>query len=99
MRILIAALLLAGCATIDDPLSDVSAMQRRLDDRGIGFGITRVPGHDAFVFQVRFQTQDTGNEVVTDPLAAAQAAAPAGCSVGTITTEDDGASYRVTYNC
>jgi len=99
MRVLLLALLLAGCATIDDPLSDVPAMQRRLDDRGIGFGITRVPGHDAFVFQVRFATSDTSAELNTDPLTAAQAAAPEGCSVQSITTQDDGASYRVEYNC
>lgn len=95
-RTLCAALLLGACAT-SDPF-DLSAMQRQLDDRGMGFGVTRVPGHDAFVFQVRFTGSDTSAELNTDPMAAAQAAAPAGCTVSGVTDEGDGA-YRVEYNC
>ncbi len=93
-----AAIALAACAT-GDPLGDLGAMQQRLDDRGMGFGITRVPGHDAFVFQVRFATSDAGDELNTDPTAAAQAAAPEGCAVRSVTPQEDGVSYRVEYDC
>lgn len=97
VRALPALLLLAGCVT-GDPYADIGLMQRRLDERGIGFGVTRVPGHDAYVFQVRFATSDTGAELNTDPQAAAQAAAPPGCTVRSVTPEGDGA-YRVEYDC
>jgi hypothetical protein len=93
-----ALLLLAACAT-SDPFADIAGAQRRLDDRGIGFGVTRVPGHDAFVFQVRFSTSDTDSELNTDPMAAAQAAAPEGCTVQSVTPQEDGTSYRVEYAC
>lgn len=92
-----AASLLAACASADP--FDLGVMQRQLDDRGMGFGITRVPGHDAFVFQVRFTGSDAGADLNTDPMAAAQAAAPAGCTVTSVTPQQDGASYRVDYSC
>lgn len=98
MRALSALLLLGACATAD-PFDDVLRAQQRLDDRGIGFGVTRVPGHDAFVFQIRFSGSDTGAELNTDIQAAAQAAAPAGCTVANVTPDADGASYRVEYSC
>jgi hypothetical protein len=97
VRALAAVLTLAACAT-SDPFADLVAAQRRLDDRGIGFGVTRVPGHDAFVLQLRFATSDTGAELNGDPQAAAQAAAPAGCTVTSVTPQEDG-SYRVDYDC
>ena len=97
-RLLAAALLLSACAT-PDPFADLAGVQRRLDDRGIGFGVARVPGHDAFVFQLRFATNDAGGELMSDPMAAAQAAAPEGCTVASIAPQDDGASYRVDYAC
>ncbi len=96
-RALLVSLVLAACATAD-PFSDLAAAQRRLDERGIGFGVTRVPGHDAFVLQVRFSTSDTAQELNTDPQAAARAAAPPGCAVGSVTQQEDGA-YRVEYVC
>lgn len=89
---------LAACASVD-PFDDVLRAQQRLDSRGIGFGVTRVPGHDAFVFQLRFSTSETGAEAITDPAAAAQAAAPEGCTVRSVTPQEDGASYRVDYDC
>lgn len=92
-----ALVMLGACASVD-PFDDVMRAQQRLDDRGIGFGLTRVPGHDAFVFQLRFATSDTGAELNTDPQAAAQAAAPPGCTVASVTAQDDG-SYRVDYAC
>lgn len=100
-RLLAAALvLLAACATGGgDPFADLTAAQRRLDDRGIGFGVTRVPGHDAFVLQLRFTGSDTDAELNADPQAAAQAAAPPGCTVESVTPQEDGASYRVDYDC
>lgn len=96
--ILAALLLLASCATSADPFADLVGAQRRLDDRGIGFGVTRVPGHDAFALQIRFATNDTGSELNTDPQAAAEAAAPPGCTVTSVTPEGEG-SYRVEYDC
>lgn len=95
--IIAASLALAACAT-SDPFADLSGAQRRLDERGIGFGVTRVPGHDAFVFQLRFATSDTGGELNTDPQAAAQAAAPPGCTVASVTPQEEGV-YRVDYSC
>lgn len=98
IRVGFALLCLAACATAD-PFDDVLRAQQRLDERGIGFGVTRVPGHDAFVFQLRFATSDAGEDAVADPMAAAQAAAPAGCAVASVTPQSDGASYRVDYAC
>jgi hypothetical protein len=97
IRTLLALLTLAACATAD-PFSDLVAAQRRLDERGIGFGLTRVPGHDAFVLQLRFSTSDTESELNTEPQAAARAAAPPGCAVASVTPQEDG-SYRVDYAC
>jgi hypothetical protein len=97
IRTLLPLLLLAACAT-SDPFADLVSAQRRLDERGIGFGVTRVPGHDAFVLQLRFATSDTSAELNTDPQAAAQAAAPPGCTVASVTPQEDG-NYRVDYNC
>jgi hypothetical protein len=97
MRMLLALLVLAACAT-SDPFADLVGAQRRLDERGIGFGVTRVPGHDAFVLQLRFATSDAGDELNTDPQAAAQAAAPPGCVVASVTPQEDG-SYRADYTC
>jgi hypothetical protein len=96
-RTLLPLLLLAACAT-SDPFSDLIGAQRRLDDRGIGFGVTRAPGHDAFVLQLRFATSDTSAELNTDPQTAAQAAAPPGCTVASVTPLEDG-NYRVDYSC
>ncbi len=96
-RYLFALALLAACAT-SDPFDDVLRAQQRLDQRGIGFGVTRVPGHDAFVLQLRFATSETGAETMTDPMAAAQAAAPEGCAVDNVMPQGDGA-YRVEYRC
>lgn len=95
--IFIALALFSACATAD-PFADLGAAQRRLDDRGIGFGVTRVPGHDAFVFQLRFATSDAGAELNTDINAAAQAAAPPGCTVSSIDEQSDG-SYVAQYAC
>ena len=97
IRTLLPLLLLAACAT-SDPFADLAGAQRRLDDRGIGFGVTRVPGHDAFVLQLRFATSDTSAELNTDPQAAAQAAEPPGCTVASVTPQEDG-NYRVDYSC
>src|SRR5688572_15645 len=91
-------LLLAACATGPDRFGDVARVQQRFDERGIGFGVTRVPGHDAYVFQVRFSTSDTASELDTDAGAAAEAAAPEGCAVRSLTYQDDG-SVRADYAC
>ena len=101
MKYVIIAVLafVSACASGGGTSFDLANMQRRLDDRGMGFGISRVPGHDAFVLQVRFRTSDAGEEAPADPMAAAQAAAPEGCTVGSLEPEPDGASYRVEYAC
>lgn len=96
--VLLLATAAVACATAD-PFGDIVRAQQRLDERGIGFGVTRVPGHDAFVFQLRFATSEAGEEAITDPMAAAQAAAPKGCAVASVTPQSDGASYRVDYAC
>jgi hypothetical protein len=98
LRTCVAVALLAACASAD-PFNDLVSAQHRLDARGIGFGVTRVPGHDAFVFQIRFATSDTESEPNADPMAAAQAAAPEGCTVRSVTPESDGGSYRAEYDC
>jgi len=96
-----AVLLLAACATGGaSPFDDVARAQQRLDQRGIGFGVTRVPGHDAFVLQLRFAVSDASTpELLSDPMAAAEAAAPSGCAVRSVTLLPDGESYRAEYNC
>lgn len=96
MRVLAAFLALAACATAD-PFTDLVGAQRRLDERGIAFGITRVPGHDAFVLRLRFTTSDSV-ALEADPRLAATAAAPPGCTVADISAQPDGA-YRVDYAC
>lgn len=94
-----AILLLSACAT-GSPLNNISAMQQRLDQRGMGFGLTRVSGHDAVLFQVRFSTSATeGQEEAVDPMDAATAAAPPGCSVASIEPQQDGLSFKVEYDC
>jgi hypothetical protein len=98
IRALPALVLLCACVTAD-PFDDVMRAQQRLDERGVGFGVTRVPGHDAFVFQLRFSTSDTSGDLNTDPMAAAQAAAPEGCTVASVTPQPDGTAYRVDYRC
>lgn len=95
----LAALVLLSACVSTDPFGDVAGLQRRLDDRGMGFGVTRVPGHDALLLQVRFSTSSDGEELNTDPLAAAQAAAPEGCEVESVEAAEDGVSYRVEYAC
>lgn len=96
-RVLLALGLLGACATLD-PFNDVAQAQQRLDSRGIGFGVTRVPGSDAFLLQIRFSGADAGAPLDTDPMRAALAAAPLGCSVETITPQgEDG--FRVDYDC
>lgn len=97
-RSFIALALLAGCAS-SDPFADLSAAQRRLDERGLGFGVTRVPGYDAFVFQLRVSTSEAQGEAAPDPAAAALAAAPPGCTVRGVTALPDGVSYRAEYQC
>jgi hypothetical protein len=99
LRAIAFALLLTACASAD-PMADVYRAQQRLDERGLGFGVTRVPGYDAYVFQVRFATSEadpTAGE--GDPMAAAQAAAPEGCSVSSLTPLEDGVSWRAEYEC
>lgn len=96
-RGLIALAFLSACVTVD-PFDDVARAQQRLDARGIVFGVTRVPGLDAFLLQARFSIAEEG-AVGTDPMRAALAAAPRGCRVETITAMEDGASYRVDYAC
>ena len=97
---LLTALFLAACASAS-PFDDIAGFQQRLDRSGMGFGLTRVPGHDAMVFQIRFSgaAADDPNAPEPDIAAAAAAAAPPGCSVAAIAPQPDGVSYRVDYAC
>jgi hypothetical protein len=98
-RLIAALLLLAACAS-DSPFDDIAGLQQRLDERGIGFGLTRVPGHDAMVFQLRLRTSEAGaEEAPDDPMTAAIAAAPPGCSVKSITEAADKLSFTAAYAC
>lgn len=99
----ILSLALVACATGPARDYDIGAMQRQLDDRGIGFGVTRIPGEDGVLFQVRVRTSDAASpEALAQPepdiYAAAVAAAPEGCRIGAVTRRPDGAA-RVSYIC
>jgi hypothetical protein len=98
--VLMLVLAAGGCVS-QSPFDDIAAFQRRLDDRGLGFGVTRVPGHDALVLQMRFSMSEAGEEApgASDPVAAAEAAAPPGCTVEKVEPQPDGVSYRVDYKC
>ncbi|MGE0829412.1 MAG: hypothetical protein AB7O04_08690 [Hyphomonadaceae bacterium] len=101
------ALVLAGLAALSACASgggrfDIRDMQRRLDDRGIGFGITRVPGENAALFQIRFRTaeaDDAADQPVTeaDYRAAAEAAAPQGCRLNDLVPTPEG--MKAVYDC
>lgn len=100
VSLVIAALFaLAACAA--GPAAgdrfDVMRMQRTLDERGIGFGLTRVPGEDAVLLQFRVRTAEAG-EPDPDPRAAAEAVAPEGCSVASVEEQPDG-TIKVAYAC
>lgn len=99
-RLIAALLMLSACAT-QSPFDNLAAMQRRLDDRGMGFGLARVPGHDAVVFQLRLRTSEAAGEeeAPADPMQVAQAAAPPGCSVKSVTPAEDGLSFTADYEC
>lgn len=93
------ALTLAACAT--QPARDrfdLVGIQRGLDARGIGFGVTRVPGEDALLLQVRFRTSDAAGEAEVTPEQAAAAAAPEGCTVASVTPQADG-TFKASYAC
>lgn len=104
MRLVLAALalsVLSACASGAAPSRDrfdVLGMQRTLDDRGIGFGLTRVPGEDAVLLQLRFRGADASGEADPDPRAAAEAVAPDGCTVSAVDEQPDG-TFKVTYAC
>jgi hypothetical protein len=97
---IVSVLSLAACASAS-PFDDIAAFQQRLDRSGMGFGLTRVPGHDAMVFQIRFSGAAADDPSAPEPdiAAAAAAAAPSGCSVAAIAPQPDGVSYRVDYTC
>lgn len=97
VRLILALALLGACASLD-PFNDVTRAQERLDRRGLSFGVTRVPDQEAFLLQLRFTGVEAGG-LDADPMVAALAAAPQGCRVETITAREDGASYRVDYEC
>ncbi len=88
----------AGPAPERSDRFDVMSMQRALDERGIGFGLARVPGEDAVLLQVRFRTSDADGAPDADPNAAAAAVAPEGCTVQSVEQQPDGA-YKVAYAC
>ncbi|MBI1186977.1 MAG: hypothetical protein GC206_06530 [Alphaproteobacteria bacterium] len=88
---------LAACASADGGLN-IAAMQQRLDDAGIGFGITRAPGSNAALFQIRFRTSEADDAPAPDFRAAAEAAAPDGCTLASLEPAGEGA-MKATYDC
>lgn len=91
------ALTLAACAT--QPARDrfdLVGIQRGFDARGIG--LTRVPGEDALLLQVRFRTSEAGGEAEVTPEQAAAAAAPEGCTVTAVEPQADG-TFKARYAC
>jgi hypothetical protein len=105
MRILaLAALgLMAACTTTSGGGGrlDIQAMQQRLDERGISFGVTRIPGINAALFQVRFRISEAEADQPTseaDFRAAAEAAAPEGCRLNRLEPAGEGAMKAV-YDC
>jgi hypothetical protein len=104
MLTMVAAAFVAACASggrggLSRGFDDVAAMQRRLDDRGIGFGVTRVPGEDAILLQVRFRPADEVSDRTESTAAdAAAAVAPSGCRVASVTAQPDG-TYKAAYDC
>ena len=82
------------------PARQHRAMQQRLDDRGMSFGLTRVAGEDAMLCQIRMRTSDaSASNANTDPMAAAMAVAAPGCRVGSIDAQVDCVSFKVAYEC
>jgi hypothetical protein len=101
MRGLILAVALAGLtACASGGGLNIVEMQRRLDEAGIGFGITRVPGENAALFQIRFRTSDAEDPDAPAPdfRAAAEAAAPEGCTLASLEPAGEGAMKAV-YAC
>ncbi len=96
LRVILALALLGACVSMD-PFADVARAQERLDRRSLAFEVTRAPTREAFVLRPRLA--DTQSGLAADPMVAALAAAPPGCRLETITTQEDGASYRVDYDC
>jgi hypothetical protein len=96
--IVVAALAaLAACASGGG--LDIVGMQRRLDDAGIGFGVTRAQGSNTALFQVRFRTSDAEpGAPEPDFRAAAEAAAPEGCTLAMLEPAGEGA-MKATYDC
>jgi len=95
--------LLSACATAPARTDrfDIREMQRRLDDRGVGFGLTRVPGESAVMFQVRFRTSDTELEGGPElsPAEAATLAAPEGCTLDRLEPVGADGSVKAIYRC
>ncbi len=99
-----AALALAACASTPDRNAgfDLIDMQRRLDARGIGFGVGLPPGGgDGVLFTLRFRTADADDAAPiteADFRAAAEAAAPEGCTLAALTPQADG-GMLASYDC
>jgi len=89
---IVLALALGACATMD-PFADIASAQTRLDRRSLDFSVARAAG-DAFVLRPRGE-----GGLNADPMVAALAAAPRRCRVETITAQEEGAAYRVDYDC
>jgi hypothetical protein len=103
MRILVLAALglIAACTTTSagGGRLDIRAMQQRLDERGISFGVTRIPGVNSALFQVRFRISEADEATSeADFRAAAEAAAPEGCRLNRLEPAGEGAMKAV-YDC
>jgi hypothetical protein len=98
-------LALAGCASSSGPAQtdfNLLTVPKELDARGISFNVGRVPGEDALTFGVKFKIASEGEEEaeLTEAawMEAAQKAAPAGCTVASLTPTAEG-GRKATYTC
>ncbi len=95
---MILAASLGGCAAGGGDY-DLMDMQRRLDNRGMSFGLTRGDSRNAVLLQMRFRTSEAGgDEPAPDFRAAAEAAAPPGCHLQSLTPAGE-ATMQARYSC
>jgi hypothetical protein len=105
-RFVIAAGLLALAACASGPptgFDNIASIPSQIDQRGVSFGIGRIPGEDALALKVHFKISATGEEegdpvTEADWMEAAKAAAPKGCTVKKLTPTEDG-GRKAEYQC
>ena len=104
-----ALLAAAACASVDpsqlppglgsDPLAgSAAAAEQRLRDLGYLFDVTSVPGYTAYVLRKRDPPRGEAGVWSRNAGTAAEAIAPQGCTVASVTRESPDA-FRVNYAC